>query len=380
MARRGSLSPQLVRVPASGRRRGRESRGLADPRRRTLQPGRLGIAARATRPGPAGDAWTSACWSRGGSRWRFRPGAVLNIGFGISDVVLVVAAQEGLLDDLTITIEQGTIGGLPMRGRAWPPNRTWRRSSIRSPSSTSTKVGDWTWRSCRSPRSTRPGTSMSASSARASRDVAGSSDISQEREGVVFVACSGSAGDTRVENGRLRVVGHGRVMKFRKQVEHVTFSGRARGRRREAGALASPSGPSSASARAGWSCSSSRPGATSSGTCRRDGIPARDRARPQTHGPRDLRAATPGAPRAVGCLGGRPPARAHRAGVTGAPRPFRFGLIGAGVAAEIHVTAMRTVPGVEVHAPSPMPSSSGPTRSPPGTASPTCTRGGEAPA
>jgi predicted dehydrogenase len=36
--------------------------------------------------------------------------------------------------------------------------------------------------------------------------------------------------------------------------------------------------------------------------------------------------------------------------VTGARRPFRFGLIGAGVAAEIHVAAMRTVPGVEVHA------------------------------
>jgi UDP-N-acetyl-2-amino-2-deoxyglucuronate dehydrogenase len=31
-------------------------------------------------------------------------------------------------------------------------------------------------------------------------------------------------------------------------------------------------------------------------------------------------------------------------------RPFRFGLIGAGVAAEIHVAAMRSVPGVEVHA------------------------------
>jgi predicted dehydrogenase len=36
--------------------------------------------------------------------------------------------------------------------------------------------------------------------------------------------------------------------------------------------------------------------------------------------------------------------------VTDAPRPFRFGLIGAGVAAEIHVAAMRTLPGVEVHA------------------------------
>jgi predicted dehydrogenase len=36
--------------------------------------------------------------------------------------------------------------------------------------------------------------------------------------------------------------------------------------------------------------------------------------------------------------------------VTEARGPFRFGLIGAGVAAEIHVAAMRTVPGVEVRA------------------------------
>jgi predicted dehydrogenase len=41
---------------------------------------------------------------------------------------------------------------------------------------------------------------------------------------------------------------------------------------------------------------------------------------------------------------------ASRRSVSDAPGPFRFGLIGAGVAAEIHVAAMRTVPGVEVHA------------------------------
>src|SRR5262249_46763507 len=33
-----------------------------------------------------------------------------------------------------------------------------------------------------------------------------------------------------------------------------------------------------------------------------------------------------------------------------APMPFRFGLVGAGVAADIHVRAMQTVPGVEVRA------------------------------
>jgi propionate CoA-transferase len=95
-----------------------------------------------------------------------RPGAVLNIGFGISDGVPVVAAQEGLLDDLTIS-----------------------------------KFG-----------SRLPG-------------CGGFIDISQNAKGVVFCGLFGRAGDTRVENGRLHVVGHGRVTKFREQVEHVTFSG-----------------------------------------------------------------------------------------------------------------------------------------------------------
>jgi propionate CoA-transferase len=41
----------------------------------------------------------------------------------------------------------------------------------------------------------------------------------------VFCGLFGRAGDTRLESGRLRVVGRGRVAKFRERVEHVTFSG-----------------------------------------------------------------------------------------------------------------------------------------------------------
>jgi acyl CoA:acetate/3-ketoacid CoA transferase len=35
----------------------------------------------------------------------------------------------------------------------------------------------------------------------------------------------GRAGDTRLDHGTLRVVGGGRVSKFRPAVEHLTFSG-----------------------------------------------------------------------------------------------------------------------------------------------------------
>ena len=59
-------------------------------------------------------------------------------------------------------------------------------------------------------------------------------------------------------------------------------------------------------------------------------------------------------------------------------RPFRFGLIGAGVAAEIHLAAMRTIPASRCSRDRRRRPRRGPGRSPAGTGSPRCTRAGEA--
>jgi propionate CoA-transferase len=44
------------------------------------------------------------------------PDAVVNLGFGIADGVASVAAEEGVLDEVLFSIEQGAVGGIPAMG------------------------------------------------------------------------------------------------------------------------------------------------------------------------------------------------------------------------------------------------------------------------
>ena len=46
----------------------------------------------------------------------FPPGAICNLGFGISQLIGRVAWEEGITDDLVLTVEQGIFGGVPVAG------------------------------------------------------------------------------------------------------------------------------------------------------------------------------------------------------------------------------------------------------------------------
>lgn len=46
----------------------------------------------------------------------FRPGDICNLGFGISQSIGAIAAEEGVADRLVLTVEQGIFGGVPAGG------------------------------------------------------------------------------------------------------------------------------------------------------------------------------------------------------------------------------------------------------------------------
>jgi propionate CoA-transferase len=154
-----------------------------------------------------------------------RPGAVINIGFGISDGVPVVAAQEDLLGDITMTIEQGTIGGLPMRGRALAA-QTNVEAIVDQISQFNFYQGGGLDLAFLSFAEVDAAGNVNVSKF-GSRlpGCGGFIDISQNAKQVVFCGLFGKAGDVRIEDGALRIVERGRVTKFTRRVEHVTFSG-----------------------------------------------------------------------------------------------------------------------------------------------------------
>ena len=45
------------------------------------------------------------------------PGAVVNLGYGVSNGISQVAAEEGFYKEVTLTVEQGIIGGVPAVGK-----------------------------------------------------------------------------------------------------------------------------------------------------------------------------------------------------------------------------------------------------------------------
>ena len=116
MARRDTLPPKQVRIPGI-----LVDFVVVDPQQRQTYAtyydpsysGELRIPIEHIKPLPFGPRKTIA---RRAAMELF-PGAICNLGAGVSTGISTIAAEEGLLDAVHLTNEQGIIGGAPISGR-----------------------------------------------------------------------------------------------------------------------------------------------------------------------------------------------------------------------------------------------------------------------
>lgn len=155
-----------------------------------------------------------------------RKGDVVNLGIGTSALVADVAREEQVFEEFTLTVESGVIGGTPLGGVDFGVGIDYD-CVIDQPYQFDFYQGgglDIAF------------LGMAEADERGNVNVSkfggrfvgcgGFIDISQNAKRVVFCSTFTTRGlEIKIEDGKLRILKEGKIKKFVKEVEHVTYSG-----------------------------------------------------------------------------------------------------------------------------------------------------------
>jgi acyl CoA:acetate/3-ketoacid CoA transferase len=225
----GSLAPQMVRVPGI-----LVDAVVVDPTQRMntgieYDPaisGEIRSARLPIQPLPLGPEKIIARRALCG----LRPGEIVNLGFGISSLVPTIAHEEGVLDQLSFTVEQGSIAGLPLTGFAFGASHD-PEAIIDSASQFDLIDGGGITVGCLAFAEVDAAGNANVSRLKSQPHVlagaGGFIDLSQGLRRLVFCGTLTAGGLTvAVEGGRLSILQEGRFPKFVAAAQHVTFNGR----------------------------------------------------------------------------------------------------------------------------------------------------------
>ena len=157
-----------------------------------------------------------------------RKGALVNLGLGISDGISVVANEEGVADQFTMTIETGLIGGVPLTGLdlgiGIDPEARYRMADIFD----LYNGGGLDQAFLSGAEIDRFGNVNVSMFNGKVAGPGGFINIAQNAPRVCFsgIFTAGKEQDIRVEDGRLNIVRDGDIVKYVRQVDQITFSGK----------------------------------------------------------------------------------------------------------------------------------------------------------
>jgi acyl CoA:acetate/3-ketoacid CoA transferase len=161
---------------------------------------------------------------------QIRPGDLVNLGFGISSLVPTVAHEEGVYDRLNFTVEQGSIGGLPLTGFAFGASHN-PEAIVDSAAQFDLIDGGGIDVGCLAfaevDGSGNANVSRLAAQPHVLAGAGGFIDLSQGLRKIVFCGTLTAGGlEVHAADGRLTIVQDGRFQKFVAATQQVTFNGR----------------------------------------------------------------------------------------------------------------------------------------------------------